>query len=83
VLDELRLVAGRLPDARAILVEAGRYEIRPGAEHETCYLCGSTDQALVYNLPKAGFADRLICDDDARCDDLRRWRRVSDPASSR
>jgi hypothetical protein len=68
VIDELHLVADQLPDARAILAEARRYEIRPGWEYETCYLCGSTDRPLVYNLPKAGFADRLVCDDDARCD---------------
>jgi hypothetical protein len=68
VLDELRLVADQLPDARAILAEARQYEIRPDLEDATCHLCGSIDQALVYNLPKAGFADRPVCDDDARCD---------------
>ena len=68
VLGKLRLVADQLPDARAILAEAGQYQIRPGQEYSTCHLCGATDQALVYNWPKAGFADRPVCDDDARCD---------------
>jgi hypothetical protein len=67
-LGELRLVADQVGDARAILAEARQYQITPGREHGTCHLCGATDQALVYNLPKAGFADRPVCDDDARCD---------------
>jgi hypothetical protein len=40
----------------------------PGREYSTCHLCGATDQALCYNLPKSGFADRPVCDEDGRCD---------------
>jgi hypothetical protein len=68
VLGELRLVADQLPDARAILAEAGQYQISPGCEFATCDLCGATDQQLVYKWTKAGFADRPVCDDDTRCD---------------
>lgn len=68
VLDELRLVADQLGDARAVLAEARQYQIRPGLEDVTCNLCGERYGALVYNLPKAGFCDRLVCDDDASCD---------------
>ncbi len=68
MLGELRLVADQLSDARAILAEAGQYQITSGMESSTCHLCGATDQQLVYNWPKAGFADRPVCDDDARCD---------------
>lgn len=68
VLDELRLVADQLGDARAILAEAKQYQITPGLEDWTCHLCGETHGTLCYNLPKAGFCDRLVCDDDASCD---------------
>lgn len=68
VLSELRLVADQLGDAGAVLAEARRYQIMPGLEDVTCHLCGATYGTLVYNLPKAGFCDRLVCDDDAGCD---------------
>lgn len=68
VISELRLVADQLGDARAILAEARHYQIGPGQQDATCHLCGATYGSLVYNLPKAGFADRMVCDDDASCD---------------
>ncbi len=68
VLDELRLVADQLGDASAIVAETRQYQIWDGLEDVTCHLCGATYWPLVFNLPKAGFCERLVCDDDASCD---------------
>lgn len=55
VIDDLRFVADQLPDARAILAEARKYEIRPGCEYQTCYLRSPTTRPLVYKPAQGRF----------------------------
>lgn len=67
MLGELQLVADQLPDARAAVEAAKRYQIEPGREYATCWLCGAQGQRLCYDLPRAGFCDVPVCENEFFC----------------